>query len=362
MLRHYDQHGGGVKNCTHYLLRELFNLNSEHEFILIYRDPRHIGTYSNGKNVREVAFRSPSIFLWDQIAVRWAEKREKIDLIFNPKYSIPITAGCRTVFVAHGFYWYLMPWGSKWVDRLSHRYLVPRYAKKSDAIISVSNTTKETIIKYLDIDPDKVHTVYLGVHEAFLDRVSDDKREEVRRQYGLPDRFFLYCGQIYPPKNFGRLLKAYASVGPKRGIYLVVAGEHRWLCQEELKLIDTLGLKPWVMKVGWVDHHELPGFYHLAESLLLPSLYEACPSPILEAMACGCPIVTANRYGTRELAGDAAVLVDPEDVASIEEGMVRVLDDGDFRDRLTQAGFARVQSFSWEKCARETMRVLEDTM
>lgn len=133
----------------------------------------------------------------------------------------------------------------------------------------------------------------------------------MRRTYKLPERFFFYCGQIYPPKNFGRLLQAYARVGPKLEVSLVVAGEHRWLCDADLALIEKLRIGSWITRPGWIDRTTLPAFYALAEALLLPSLYESFGIPLLEAMSAGCPVVTANRYGTKELAEKAGVLSIP---------------------------------------------------
>lgn len=365
MLRHYEQHGGGVLVYTRNLLREMLALDTPHEFVLLYRDPRLVGTYSNGTNegrVHEVAIRAPSIFLWDQLAVRWAEKKEKFDLIFNPKYSLPLLAQCRTVLVCHGLDWYVMPWGSKWMDRLSHRYLIPRYARKAEAIISVSNTTREHVIEYLGINESRVHTIYHGVDEIFRQPVSQERLNEVRGTYHLPERFFLYVGQIYPPKNFKRLLQAYAQVGPRMGISLVVAGEHRWLCEDELVLIDQLGISPSVVWPGWIDRDTLSAFYVLAEALLLPSLYESFGIPLLEAMSSGCPVVTANRYATQEVVGQAGILVDPEDVDSIAEGMYRIVNDHNLRQLLVKAGRKRACDFSWKKCAQETLKVLENVL
>src|SRR2546425_851622 len=119
MLRHMNQHGGGVLVYTHNLLREMLALKTTHEFVLLYRDPQMLGKYADGNGVREIAIDAPTTLLWDQLAVRRAEKKEKLDLIFNPKYSLPLAARCRTVFVCHGLDWYVMPWGSRWFDRLS---------------------------------------------------------------------------------------------------------------------------------------------------------------------------------------------------------------------------------------------------
>jgi glycosyltransferase involved in cell wall biosynthesis len=132
------------------------------------------------------------------------------------------------------------------------------------------------------------------------------------------------------------------------------------LCEDEIALIDQLGISQWVLWPGWIDHKILPVFYALAEALVLPSLYESFGIPILEAMSSGCPIVTTNRYGPVELAGAAAILVNPEEVESIADGMRRVVSDQNLRQQLIRAGRERAKDFSWEKCARETMGVLEE--
>jgi glycosyltransferase involved in cell wall biosynthesis len=362
MLRHYTQHGGGVWVYTHNLLRELLALRTPHEFVLFYRDPKLVETYANKAGVCEIALKAPSTFLWDQLAMWRAEKREQLDLLFNPKYTLPLLAACRTVFVCHGLDWYVMPWGSQWCDRLSHRYLIPHYAHKADAIIAVSRSTPQHVIDYLGVPESLVYPVYLGVDEAFRQPVLQEYLADIRRTFQLPKRFFLYCGQIYPPKNFGRLLQAYARVGPPQGIALVVAGEHRWRCREEIALIDQLGLASWVLWPGWIARNRLPALYVLAEALVLPSLYESFGLPLLEAMSSGCPVVTANRYGPRELVGNAGILVDPEDVESIAHGMCRVVTDRALRQWLVEGGRERARSFSWKTCAKETLQVLESVM
>jgi glycosyltransferase involved in cell wall biosynthesis len=361
MLRHLGQHSGGVLEYTHNLLREMLALDTPHEFVLLSQEPGWLGFCGNsyGDRVRELALGKAPSLIWDQLAVPQAEREEKFDLIFNPKYSIPLAARCQTMFVCHGLDWYVMPWASKLMDRLNHRYLIPMYARKANAIIAVSETVRQQVIDYLGVEEDRVHTVYLGVDEAFGRPIPLEKLEQVRNAYRLPARFFLYCGQIYPPKNFGRLVRAYAQVGPELELPLVIAGGHTWLCENEIALIDQLGISQWVLWPGWIDHQALPAFYALAEALVFPSLYEAFGLPILEAMSSGCPIVTSDRYSTAELAGDAAVLVNPAEVESIADGMRRVATDSSLRQQLIAAGLERAKNFSWKKCARETMGVLE---
>jgi glycosyltransferase involved in cell wall biosynthesis len=360
MLRHYDQHGGGVKVYTQRLLRALLDLGSEHEFVFLYRNPELVGTYAGEPGVKETALPGKSVLAWDQVAVPAAVRRHGIDLLFNPKYSIPLRASCPAVWVCHGLDWYVMPWASRRIDRLSHRFLVPRYASKAAAIIAVSEVTRQHVMHYLKVEPERVATVYSGVDDVFRRSLSSDRLEQIRAKYSLPDRFLLYAGAIYPPKNFTRLIKAYAKVGPARGIPLVVAGgENRFLSEAELREPESQGIASWVRWPGWVAQEDLAGFYALADGLLLPSLFESCGLPVLEAMAAGCPVVTSNCYGTKELAQGAAILVNPESEEAIAEGIRTVLEDETRRAELIAAGRDRSAAFHWRRCASETLAVLE---
>ena len=354
MLRHLGQHGGGVLGYTFNLLDQLPRVDPGNEYFFLVPEEGDAKRWTHLENVSEIVVGGGNKLLWDQFKVPRAHRRHRFDLLFNPKYSLPLSIDCKTVFVCHGLDWYVMPWGSKLVDRLSHKYLIPRYARRADGIIAVSDTPAKHLQEFLGVPAEKVRRIYLGVNPAFAEPVPEDTLRSIRDKYSLPERFFLYVGQIYPPKNFGRLLKAYAKVGPKAGVHLVVAGEHRWLCGEDLDLVRSLGIEDWVVQPGWIGHEELPAFYRLSHGLLLPSLYEACPSPLLEAMASGCPFVTADRYGTAELAGPAGFLVNPEDVEDIARGMQQMATDEAARARSIEAGYGRVAEFSWRKCAEET--------
>lgn len=361
MLRHYDQHGGGVKVYTRQLLDALLALPSRHELVFLYNNRARIGTYASHARVQEVAVPGKSVLAWDQIGVPAAVRKYGIDVLYNPKYSIPLLVGGPTAWVCHGLDWYVMPQASRWIDRLSHRHLVPRYAAKADAIIAVSDITREHVIEFLKVPPAKVHRVYSGVNPAFGQAWEPDRLAEVRIRHALPPRYFLYAGAIYPPKNFTRLIQAYAKVGPARGIPLVIAGgENRFLSAHELGEPHRLGLDDHVKWVGWIDTDTLPGFYQMAEALLLPSLFESLGLPVLEAMASGCPVITSDCYGTREIARGAAILVNPESVDSIAAGMIRVLDEPGIRAQIISAGRERARGFTWHHCAARTLEILEE--
>ncbi len=360
MLRHLDQHPGGVKAYTRRLLNALLTRDDAHEYVFFYHDAKLLGTYAKDQRVRELALPGRSRILWDQVAVPRAARRAGLDVLFNPKYSMALAAPCPNVWVCHG---YNRPFHRRdlpWADYLNFRYALPRYAARANAIIAVSETTREHVIEYMHVPPARVHRVYLGVDDVFRRRVDPAALERARREHRLPERFFLFAGSLYPPKNFARLVRAFARVGPANGVHLVVAGgDNRFLCEAERDLPQALGISEWVRWTGWVPQDELPAFYAAATALVMPSLYEACPGPILEAMAVGCPVVTSDRYGSKEVAGGTAILVDPESVEAIAEGMIRVLNEGGQRAAFIAQGRARAADFTWERCARETLAVLE---
>lgn len=361
MLRHFDQHEGGVKVYTREVVRSLIEINRRHEILLLFRNRQRLGTYQGVDGVREVLLEGGSILYWDQFKVPKAVREHGIDVVFNPKYSIPLRADCKTAWVCHGMDWYAMPEASPFIDRLSHRFLVPRYAAKADALIAVSEITREHLLKYLNVSPQRIHTIYSGLSDVFRNRLSPQQLAELRQRFSLPPRFLLYCGAVYPPKNFTRMIQAYAKVGPAQGVPLVIAGgSNRYLSERELEEPKRQNISDWVRWPGWIDNKDLPALYQLADGLLLPSLYESVGMPIMEAMACGCPVLTSDRFGTKEIAGDAAVLIDPESVDAIAAGIDRLLNDRELRATIVAAGLQRAQRFTWKRTATELMHVLEN--
>lgn len=359
MLRHWEQHGG-ITVYGQQLTRAMLQLETPHTFVLFYRDPALCGTFTQVQNAYEIALPSMNIFSWDQLAVRRAVSDYRIDVLFNPKFSVPLNVSCPTAWVCHGLDWYVMPQASPLRHRFAHKFLVPRYAAQAQAIISVSKMTSEHLVQYLRVPSERIHTIYPGISSQFSKCFAEAELADVRQRLQLPARYVVYSGAIYPPKNFARLVRAYAQVGPRLGISLVIAGgENRYLSEREIHEPERLGLGPWVRRLGWVDHEALPAVYAMADALLLPSTFEAVGLPVLEAMAAGCPVLTANRWGPKELADGAAALVDPDSVESIATGLERLLCDTEYRANLISAGRERSALFRWDLTARKVMSVLE---
>ena len=182
----------------------------------------------------------------------------------------------------------------------------------------------------------------------------------MQRRYRLPTRYLLFVGTLEPRKNLTALLHAYAMLRAEwhdEDLKLVVAGRTGWLYQDIFATVKSLGLEEEVIFTGFVDDEDLPHLYWGAQLFVFPSLYEGFGLPILEAMASGVPVVTSNTASMPEVAGDAAMLVDPHDSKAIAEGMGKVLYQGRLRDVLIEKGLARARHFTWESVARRTLEL-----
>lgn len=360
MLRHYEQHEGGVKVYTQNLLPHILSMDSENHYVLMYQNPGLIGTYENYTNADEVALPIPGTILWDQIAVPWIEKKKKLDVIFNPKFTVPFLSRAKKVFVLHGSEWFVIPETFLWYDRLYFGKFTALYCRHADKFITVSRTVKRDVVKFTGVNPDKVVPIHNGYDQNLFDVITDsDRLKAVKQKYQLPDRFIVWVGQIYPPKNVGRLLQAFWQI--KDGIphHLVIVGEERWKAKGELQLIEDLGIQDRVHFTGWVSHDDLPVIFNLAELFVFPSLYEGFGIPLLEAMACACPVITSKTGSPPEVVEGAGHLVNPLDVNDIAKGISEALSNHGLREARIQKGLERVKSFSWEKCAKEVLDVIQ---
>lgn len=358
MLRHYEQQEGGVKVYTKKLLPLLFTMGSRHKYVLIYQNPKLLGTYASYPNVEEVVSTLPGTVLWDQIAVPLIARRHGLDLIFNPKFTVPFFTRSKTMFVLHGSEWFEIPEHFKRHDQFYFNLFVPLYCRSADAFVAVSNAVKADVVRHTGVAAAKVFPIHNGFDPDVFKPVRDPVQlEAVRRKYNLPKHFILWAGQIESRKNVARLIRAFARMTDEIPHSLVLAGEQRWNSSAELRTAREVGVESRILLPGWITHADLPAVYSLAELYAFPSLYEGFGIPLLEAMACGTPIVTATTCAAPEVTDGAACLVDPLSVEDIAAGIRRTLFDQDLRRQLIARGLERARDFSWRKCADEVLAV-----
>lgn len=347
---------GGISVYSRNLLDSLLPMDSSNTYRLLYRHPEDRGRYAGMENVEEVVLAAPSKVVWDQVVVPLHAARHDIDVLFHPKLTVPLLAPCNTVLVMHGAEQFVVPDVFQWYDRLYFSLANPLYCRAASAVVVMTDQGAEDVVEYMGADPARVH----AIPESYNEDCAPLTESEARRrtgEYDLPERFILFVGGITPLKNFGNLLRAYRRICGDVPHQLVAAGFKRWKYSEDFALIEELGLEERVHFLGFVSDRELVGLYNRAEVFVMPSLYEGFGMPALEAMACGCPVVTTRTGCSPEVTGDAALLVDPYDPGNIADRIKRVLTDPETRRRLVERGFRRSREFSWDKCARETLEL-----
>jgi len=360
MLRNLDEKGG-IYIYTTNMIENILKADKETEYVFLYPKKKFLGLYSQYPNVKEIVLEVPSKFLWDQIAVPYILRKEKVDLVYNPKLSIPLFSKSKKVLMIHGAEQFAVKDSFKWHDRIYVRIAMPLYCKFADKIITTTQMGISDLSGYLRVDKSKFVFVHEGVNKRF--QVLDQNTLlSVKKKYDLPDNYILFIGGLSPLKNFGRVVLAFDAISKTVPHKLVVVGFKRHKFKSDLILAEKLIGEDKIRFIGFLPDDDLPALYNMAELLIFPSLYEGFGLPVLEAMACGCPIVTSKAGCTREVTQDAAVLVDPYNVREIADSMIKVVTDRNLKRMLIEKGKKRVGQFCWEKCAAGTLEIFRSIL
>ncbi len=303
--------------------------------------------------------------LSEQFAVPDAVKREKIDLYHNPDHMLPWRElRCKSVITVHDLAFYKFPSKFGFLKCTFKRSITPRSIKRADAIIAVSQSTKNDILAGFDIPEEKVSVVYNGVGGRFFPQEDKGALNAVADRYDLNGSFILSVGTLEPRKNIPLLIEAFAIFKKRTGALhkLVIVGNPGWLYENIFSSPKKFGVEGDVEFLQGVESEDLPLIYQLADLFVYPSLYEGFGLPPLEAMACGTPVITSNVSSLPEVVGDAGILIDPSDAQGLAGEIEKVLGDKGLRMEMSRKGIARSKLFSWEKCARETIAVYNKAM
>jgi glycosyltransferase involved in cell wall biosynthesis len=282
-----------------------------------------------------------------------------LDAFYSPDFVLPPTlSATRTLLTVHDLSFLHYP--DHFVPKLV-RYLsrvVPRSVATADRVLADSEATRTDLIEMVGADPDKVEVLYSGVGARFRPEAEPGEGERLREQYDLdPARpYVLSVGTVQPRKNYVRLIRAFAAL-QSDAHQLVIAGGRGWLFQEVLTEAEALGDRARVL--GFVDDADLPALIRGASLFAFPSLYEGFGLPVLEAMACGVPVVTSNVSSLPEVAGDAALLVDPTDEMELTEALRRGLEDDGLRRGMVSRGLEQAVRFTWERAALQLLSAIE---
>lgn len=279
-----------------------------------------------------------------------AVRRDRIDIFHTSYYPVP-RFQLPTVLTVYDLRFVRMPETYSRARYLFLKSVIPRSLRRSDRIVAISNDTKNDLIRYFDVPPEKITVSHCPVPDRFT-RIEDRSiLESIREKYDLPAEFILSVGKIEPRKNIDRLIEAFAYIRERFPIGLVVAGKRDPAFRDYFDRVRKRGMEESVTFTGYVEDPDLPALFSMARVFAYPSLHEGFGIPLLEAMACGTPVLTSNTSALPEVAGDAAVLVDPSSAGSIARGLERVLGDEPFGKRLIESGYERVRGFDTRSAA-----------
>jgi len=312
---------------------------------------------------RLAASNRPARILWEQTALPLAVYRRRADLLHAMAFVGPVSCPCPLVATVYDMTFVLFPEAFNRFNRSYLTTMTRATVQRAQRVIAISQSTKNDVVRLMGVPAERVDVVYPGLEPGFAPP-SAVSIEEFRRRHGLPDRFVLFVGTLEPRKNVTNLVRAYASLRKMGAMShaLVLAGSKGWRYESIFAAIEQSGVSQYVIMPGYVARADLPLWYGAADLLVYPSLYEGFGLPVLEAMACGLPVITSNVSSLPEVAGDAGRLVHPEDVDGLADAMLRVVTDRDLHTDMARRGLARAAVFTQEAMARATLAVYHKTL
>ena len=364
MGRLLDQ-ADGLGVYARHLLQHLLSLDPGSRYVIFLASPAARDLFAGFRNVEVQVLKSRSRLLWDQVLIPRAARRLKVDLLFNPKFSLPLFSRIPGIFILQSCDWYVNPGNYPWWDNLYIRATLPLYCRKARALLAISQAALDELIHH-GLKLPRAIVTHAGVGPRFTADVDGGELQQFRREYALPERFILTVARVlhtghdglpdYPGGNNERLLRAYRQYRQRtpQPLPLVIAGKRvkEYLLARGFGPADLDG----VHFMGFVPNERLHAAYQLADCFVLATLCESFGLPILEALATGCPAIVPNTGAGPEVAGAAARLIDPYSEEDLTQALLDVTASQSLRREMRAAGLERARRFGWPQAAR---RVLE---
>ncbi|MHB1356577.1 MAG: glycosyltransferase family 4 protein [Anaerolineae bacterium] len=351
----------GTENYSLYLIRALLELGTEHHFRLYFNHAPAPDLFSTSEQVEQRIMPFPR--LWTHLRLAFETALHPPDVLFVPSHVLPLVHPRCCVVTIHdlGYLYYAQAHTrfQRWYLDWSTRY----NARAARRIIADSQATSNDLQKRYHVDRSKIVVAYPAGASGLQPITDTDVLLDCQRRYRTGAQYLLYLGSIQPRKNLPTLIRSF-GMAVKEGtipstIRLVLAGKQGWLREDLEGIARDLGICDRFILTGYVPDADLAGLLSGALAYILPSYYEGFGLPVLEAMACGTPVICSNVSSLPEVAGDAAVLFDPRSVEALTQAITSICSDPLLRQSLSQRGLQRVRTFSWQACARSVLHVLE---
>ncbi|MBI1224477.1 MAG: glycosyltransferase [Bacteroidetes bacterium] len=355
----------GIGLFTHEVTRRLVAQHPEHEFVFFF-DRQFDPNFVFGKNVTPVVLfppaRHPILFVWwFEWSVRQALKKYKIDVFLSPDNFLTLSTGVKTVLVTHDIAHVHYPHQVSFFQRLYYQFFTQKFNQRADKIVVVSEFTKADLVKQYSISPVKISVSGNGCRDIFQP-LQPSEKQEVTTIFAEGKPYFYYIGAVHPRKNVHRLIAAFDQFKIATGAphQLLIAGRFAWQAGEVKAAFDAAQHQSDIRFLGYVSDENSVRLMGACSALVYVSLFEGFGVPVLEAMYVEVPIITSNVSSLPEVAGDAALLVDPNSVEEIAEAMRRISEDEHLCNELVANGRVQRSHFNWQRATDVVYKALID--
>jgi glycosyltransferase involved in cell wall biosynthesis len=302
--------------------------------------------------------------LWTHLRLAAELRQHPPDVLFVPAHVLPLTCPVPAVVTVHDLGYRHYPQAHRAFDRWYLDWTTRRHTRVARHIVADSLATQRDLVDFYGADPCDIDVIYLGRDESLVPVTNANVIKQTGAKYNIEEDYLLYLGTLHPRKNLVRLVEAFhqaMTALQNDEIKLVIAGKKGWLYDAIFERVRQLHLTSQVTFTGYVEDQDKPALLSGALAYVFPSLYEGFGLPVLEAMACGTPVLTSNISSLPEVAGDAALLVDPHNTAEIAAGLTQLVTNPNLRRQLVEQGYQQLQKFSWQKTATQVWELLEET-
>jgi glycosyltransferase involved in cell wall biosynthesis len=351
---------GGAGNYAKNIVRELSEMDMENNYFL-YITKSSLKHFQISKQNFKLIINpfNPAQFLirvfWEQFILPFQLKKMKIEILFTPSVAVPYLFSGRMVTTVHDIAYKKVKNKYSMLRRFYMARVTKLALKRSEVIFTVSNFSKEEIIKEYNIFPEKILVTYNGANKYFSEPIDLIRSETIRAKYKLPEKYILYVGAIEPGKNIERLLKIFSDLtklDSQNDLFLVLTGGMGWKKNTTFSLINKLSITDRIIILPYIPENELPIIYKLSKVLVYISYYEGFGLPVLEGLASGIPVLASDTPAIKEFAQNSAVLLNSLNEMSIKEELMDLLTNDGKRNELIKKGLLISKSFSWKNSAR----------
>lgn len=356
----------GVGNYCYYLLMHMLDADPTVSFrgFASGTHPIHLEALGGRLPVRHLKVPTRALYKsWEWLR---APKADRLvggaDLYHATNYFLPPVRKAKRVLTIHDLAFLAVP------DLCSPKIVGPfseavhRYAPSADRIMAYSESTRRDIVRYLGLPAERVAVAPMAVDEAFRPVSREAAKDILRTRYGIDGPLLLFVSTIEPRKNVVGLLRAFEQLLDDIPHHLIMIGSIGWNAEDAVALMESPRLRARIIRPGFVPHMDLPPFYCAADAFAFPTHYEGFGLPLLEALVCGCPVVSADNSSVGEVTGGAALLSDSRDIDAIADNLRRIIADESLQKSLREKGFAQAHKFSWRACAEATLSAYREAL